>query len=321
MPTETEWRTILDRQLPAPKHYIARCRAITACYARWYLREPWLFKWAGMAAFASAQVGNGLALIEMLEAPHATVRPAVTAAYETNLLKRLADLYNRVLSLALFIPLALHDAATRPLLLDDLALIKQANDAIFDDVGWVHLAYINGGIQELEANMPDDAPLLAAFRQLDEGVLRLCNPTDYQAGMSLIQQGSIALLRHEQATILPPYFERMSDIGRRLASIGALLNLEGVPGSINQPSFSTYFGLFAVVSGSKSVANITDRWEWIERDVLPKWNWLDGAYNNLSPMHYQLTALANESPSLLQQTADLMNSAYLSLGANTAAGY
>lgn len=317
MPTEAEWRTILDRQLPASRDYVARNRAITACYARWYLQEPWLFKWAGMAAFASAQVGNGIALIEMLEAPHAAVRPAGAIVREANVLKLSAELYNRVLSLALFVPLVLHDAATRPLLLDDLELIKQANDAVFYDVGWMHLAYINGGIKELEANMPADAPLLAAFRNLDAGAQRLCDPTDCQTGMSLIQQGLLAMLLHEQTAILPAYMERMSAIGRFLASIGALLNLEGAPGFGNLPSFSNYFGPLAVATGSKSVANTTDRWEWIERDVLPRWQRLDTAYNNLTPMHRQLTALADESPFLLQQTADLMNFAYLSLGFNT----
>ena len=33
---------------------------VTSSYAKMYLRNPALFKWAGMAAFASHEVGNGM---------------------------------------------------------------------------------------------------------------------------------------------------------------------------------------------------------------------------------------------------------------------
>src|SRR5207245_284178 len=41
---------------------LGRNAAITATYAGWYLRNRSLFKWAGMAAFASHQVGVALGI-------------------------------------------------------------------------------------------------------------------------------------------------------------------------------------------------------------------------------------------------------------------
>lgn len=315
MPTRAEWHAILERQLPPQSSYIARSRAITALYARWYLQEPWLFKWAGLAAFASAQVGGSLALVELLEAPHGAVRVIAPAEPQLSLLELSLETYGRALNLVQLIPLALHDAATRALLLDDLELFKQANDAIFADIGWAHLAYASAGLKALEPNMATSAqaPLLEAFRMLDEGVQRLQTPAGYQAGAELIQQGSVAMLRHEQWHVLPPYMERISPLGQLFASLGAILSFEGGAAMSDQIAFSGYFGLMPVLSRGRSVANTADRWEWIEQSMLPCWARLDAAYSDDCAMHRQLVALANETPTMLQRTAGIMNLVYPAL--------
>jgi hypothetical protein len=306
---------MLERKLPPRTSFVARNRAITALYARWYLQEPWLFQWAGMAAFASDQVGVALALVEMLNSPHGAVAEAALPAQEKNLLDFGLELYGRALGLALLIPLALHDTAARPLLLNDLELVKQGNDEIFADVGWAHLAYVTGGIKAIEANVcAGEQAVLEAFRMLDEGAHRLANPKDYEAGAELIRQGSVTLLRHEQMEVLPPYFERMSDLGRVLASVGAWLDFEGATGLMGQPWFGGHYGTLAIVSGGRSVTNADDRWEWIERDVLPKWARVSAAYGEHCAMHRRLLALADEAPTMLQQAAALMNIVYPALG-------
>ncbi len=316
MPTRDQWHVILERQLPPATSPIARNRAITARYARWYLQEPWLFKWAGMAAFASAQVGIGLALMEMIDAPHDALRPAhATLHQEPGLLELLRDVYGRGLDIALFVPISAHDTATHQLR-QDLELIRQANEAIFRDTGWAHLAYIRGGLAAVEACLTDaeDAQLRDAFRLLDEGVQKLCHPSTYDAGRILIDQGAVTMLRHEQMTILPPYMERMSDLGRRLASLGSWLAFEGAVGMLEQPSFSAYFGPLAVLLGTRSITNTADRWQWIEHDVLPKWAQLNGAYGEGCPLQHQLLAMADEQTNLLQQTASVMHTGYAALG-------
>jgi len=55
-----EWRTRAEQGLPPESNSLDRNRAITARYAGLYLDRPIEFKWAGMAAFASHQVGLAL---------------------------------------------------------------------------------------------------------------------------------------------------------------------------------------------------------------------------------------------------------------------
>jgi hypothetical protein len=316
MPTREEWQAQLERQLPPKTSFVARNRAITALYARWYLQEPWLFQWAGMASFASDQVGVALALVELLNSPHRVVAEVPTPAQTQNLLDLGVEIYGRTLSLALLLPLALHDTTTRPLLLNDLELIKQGNDAIFADIGWAHLAYATEGFKAIEANArePELAGIVEGFRLMDEGAHRMSDPADYQAGAELIRQGSVRLLRHEQMDILPPFFEQMSDLGHIFASVGAWLDFEGVVGLAGQPWFGGHVGTLAVVSGQRSVTNPTHRWEWIERDVLPKWARVTSTYHEQSALHRRLLGLAAEAPTMLQQAAALLNFIYPALG-------
>lgn len=319
MPTRDEWHAMLEQRLPPRTTYVARNRAITALYARWYLQEPWLFQWAGMASFASDQVGVALVLVEMLNSPHGALAEQISSAQAKGLLELGFELYGRVLGMALSIPMALHDAATHQLLLDDLELIKQGNDAIFNDIGWAHLAYSTGGLKAVAANVreSEQGDLLDGFRMLDEGAHQLSGASgeaDYRAGAELIRKGSVAMLRHEQMNVLPTYFDQMSDLGKIFASVGAWLDFEGATGLNGQPWFGGHYGALAIVSGSRSVTNPVDRWEWIERDVLPKWARVSAAYGERCAMHRRLVALANQAPTMLQQAAGLMNIVYPALG-------
>jgi len=54
------WLSLAEAQLPSKDRVLERNEAITGTYARLYLRQRERFKWAGMAAFASFQVGLAL---------------------------------------------------------------------------------------------------------------------------------------------------------------------------------------------------------------------------------------------------------------------
>ncbi|MDW8406105.1 DUF2515 family protein [Chloroflexus sp.] len=291
MPTKAGWCDLINRHLPPAEQMVARNRAITAAYAGWYLRQPWLFRWAGLAAFASAQVGIGIALAEQLLAPQRMIEQGAVQPANGTILAMLGDLVGQGVSLALIAPTLLHAAATGQLLAD-LLIIKQANDAIFSDTGWAHLAYIHGGLAELERCVASaDHAILAAFRMLDEGARQLCEPDTFAQGWELVNQATIALLRHEQMTILPPYMAQLSDIGRLIATLGTWMDFTG-NGPAGGPSFSNFFGLPAVLSGARSIANTTDRWTWIERDLLPAWFAQSAAYREGSPLDRRLRTLA-----------------------------
>jgi hypothetical protein len=313
MPTREAWQELLEQRLPPLTAYVARNRAITGFYARWYLQEPWLFKWSGMAAFASDQVGLALAIAEVLQAPHDLLVPDAPTAPDRNLLEVGRDLYGQLLGLALFIPVTLHESLSRQLLLNDLDLLKQGNDAIFADIGWAHAAYAQGGLKEIEANVRDSEreSLLAGFRLIDEGAHRLSQNPDDKEAAALIAQGNVALLRHEQLNTLPSYFGRMSDFGCGLASIGAWMDFDGSPSSA--PWFGGHAGPLPLLTGGKSVTRPDDRWEWIERDVLPKWGQADRSYREGGPMHRRLVALATLSPSIVSQAATMFRPIYRTL--------
>lgn len=306
MPTREQWQAAIEQQLPPRSHYLARNRAITACYATWYLEEPWLFKWAGLAAFASEQVGVSLALFELIQAPNSLLS---AASAEQNPVK---SLYAQFLNLTLALPLALHDAVTRQLLLNDLELIKQANDAIFADIGWAHLAYARGGLHAVEPHfhLPEHAELRDAFQMLDEAVHLLSDPASYTAGHALMRQSAVAMIHHEQMSVLPPFLAQMSDQGRMMASFGARLDFEGSPDLATHSWFSGYFSPMDLVGRQRSMANSSDRWEWIEHDLLPKWDRVDAAYHEQSALHRRLQALATQEATPLQQLVTMVNQIY-----------
>ena len=57
MKTIADWKANLEARLPDYEMVLIRNKTISANYAALYQRAPKLYKWAGMAAFASYQVG------------------------------------------------------------------------------------------------------------------------------------------------------------------------------------------------------------------------------------------------------------------------
>ena len=116
--------------------------------ARWYAWIykflPAYFKWAGMAAFASHHVRLALVPLRLdtdrtgyVDIPHSLARQ-------------------------------------KALLMEDVNTIRETNNAIFDDIFWVHLAYgtADDGIERLRALLraePHYAPVLAGFEAIDQG--------------------------------------------------------------------------------------------------------------------------------------------------------
>ena len=55
-----KWRNEIDQKLPPKDAVLERNTAITSEYARMYTLNPKIYKWAGMAAFASFHIGEQL---------------------------------------------------------------------------------------------------------------------------------------------------------------------------------------------------------------------------------------------------------------------
>jgi hypothetical protein len=256
------WKAVTDRLLDERCCVFHRNAAISTHYARIYEREPTLYKWAAMAAIASHHVR--LALLPF------RIHTDRTGYVD--------------------IPTSLRHG--RRLLAADVDTIRSTNNAIFDDIFWVHVAYATAdhGIEQLRSLLrtePHYAPVLAGFEALDEARRVLDQETASQRARQvaneLIWTGNVALLLHEQRAIVQPNFDRLSSSFGRILSIGSATTFE-VRGVHQELAHFTSFYLYSLSRGfpnavrARSFPRITrfdDRWRWLEMSVVPRFRLFD----------------------------------------------
>jgi hypothetical protein len=260
------WKALADGLLTNQSCVFHRNLEISSCYAWMYKLLPECFKWAGMAAFASYHVR--LALL-----------PFRLDADRTGYVD---------------IPQSLERHRPHPggLLAEDVDTVRITNNAIFDDIFWVHLAYrcAPDGIERLRALLGADrryAVLLAGFEAIDRGrrVLedRTASEDARRAAEDLIWEGNVQLLEHEQRAVVQPNFDRLSSAYAGLFSLGSTLNFE-VRGLRREVSYFTSFYLYAVTRGMPQVVRartwpritrFDDRWPWIVTSIVPRFRKFD----------------------------------------------
>ncbi len=295
-----EWIDRLESGLPPKERIVERNTAITAQYAAWYLQKPQLFKWAGMAAFASRQVGIALAFSEMMHTPDPVIlqdeRPNEGFSFDPGKLFRSA--LNNLFS----VPSSMHSVAAQQLFLADLDEIRLGNNTIFADIAWAHAAYLESGIGEIVKNCDgeEDEYLLTGFRMIDDGARLLEKAGNEEEARRLIWNGNVLLLRQEQLNTLQPVFDAISQQGRIVVSFGSELDFSGAVENV-KASFSAFSGYFETLTGIKSVTDREQRWQWIENDVLPLWDRVDGTYTEGSGLKRQLEAFAAGESTMMHQ--------------------
>jgi len=283
------WNAILEEELPGEYHAVARNLAVTSRYASWYLEKPELFKWAGMAAFASRQVGLALVLFELLHTP--SLKPEAGHGESG-----ISGFFDAMLQVPATVASSLHAAAAERLLLADLDVIRKGNNSIYRDIAWAHAAYLYGGIPALESGCAeaDREFMLAGFRMIDEGRRLLESEAGSGEAGSLIREGNILLLRHEQYHTLQPLFDTVSSAGRVAVSFGSELDFSC--GEWNEAgrkaSFAGFSGYFETLGGKRSITSAPDRWTWIESEVLPAWEAADSSFSEGSALHRQMLSMA-----------------------------
>jgi hypothetical protein len=279
MRTREEWLQLVESGMPPEERYSERNRAITAKYAGWYLEHPETFKWAGMASFASRQVGVAIVMAEMLVAPERVGSENPLAG--------------------------LHRFAAQQFMLQDLDAMRRGNNNIFRDIAWAHAAYIEGGLAEIERCCIDTECdlLLEGFRMIDRGMELLRSHADAEAVSRIVWEGNISLLRHEQTSVLQPIFDSLSPGGRIVASFGSELDFScDLPSDPKyQASFSSHYGYLETLAGMKSIADPVHRWQWVEKRVVPAWMASDRAIRGGTASMGQLLAMASGELGLLHQ--------------------
>ena len=235
---------------------------ISSCYAWIHRRQPACFKWAAMAAIASHHI-------------RLVLFPLRLDTDRTGFVD---------------IP---HSLGRRKLLLtEDVDTIRATNNAIFNDIFWVHLAYVTAddGIERLRALLQAErhyAPVLAGFEAIDQGrrVLAdaMASAAARQAACDLIWQGNVELLRHEQRAVVQPNFDRLSCAFARLISIGSATSFE-VRGVRREVASFTSFYLYSLSRGIPHalrapawprITRFDDRWRWLVTSVVPRFRRID----------------------------------------------
>ena len=202
--TIARWQALADSLLTDQACVFHRNVEISSRYAWIYKALPSCLKWAGMAAIASHHVR--LALFPLRLDTDRTGHVDIP-----------------------------HSLGRRRLLLADVDTIRATNNAIFNDIFWVHLAYVTAedGIQRLRTllnRQPEYAPVLAGFEVIDRGRRVLedvsASAQERRRADDLIWVGNVQLLEHEQRALVQPHFDHLSCAFARLVSLGAATNFE-----------------------------------------------------------------------------------------------
>jgi len=205
----------------SPKNQ-AIMKRIYGYYTDVFVANPELL-WAGMAKLAGNSVWNGLEMGDSFK-PLSQLAPGGG-------------------------PTKLIDAMQQELVKMNLEIIM--------DLGWVHEAYVTGGMDEIERLRSGKLlgrDVYSAFKDIHGGKL--------EGDQDRINNGNAALLEREQSIILRRGYREL-----------ALLQDKGLDQGMAENSISPIPGgkdFLDVVPGG-DLTTFDDRWRWIETDMLPKW--------------------------------------------------
>jgi hypothetical protein len=256
------WKAVSDDLLSNQCCAFHRNVEISSRYAWIYKLQPACFKWAAMAAIASHHVRLVLFPLR-LDTDH--------TGYVD-------------------IP---HNLRRQKLLMtEDVNTIRETNNGIFNDIFWVHLAYVTAGdgIERLRALLQADshyAPILAGFEAIDQGRCVLEDGTASaearRTADELIWEGNVQLLEHEQRALVQPNFDRLSCAFARLVSIGSATSFE-VRGVRQEIAYFTSFYMYSLTRGIPHalraqawprITRFDDRWNWLVKSVVPRFRRFD----------------------------------------------
>lgn len=236
--------------LPPEEQVIKRNRTITTYYAQLYQQEPQLYKWAGMAAFASFHVGEKMKLWNW--------KKAGIKSFSATCNKK-----NRTLE-------------------DDFQVIRIINNKIFSEIGWVHLAFCQMDFLSFQTLLLEKGRhqiVIGAFDKLNTARERAKIEGYSGAVNEMVWAANTEILWHEQSEVVQPLFDKLSGFFS-----GAMTFFASFDYKINhqQTSWKNHsrFILFMLFNGFgivkknwfiPEVTNLEHRWYWIFNDLLKRW--------------------------------------------------
>lgn len=236
--------------LPSEEQVIKRNRTITAHYAQLYQKQPQLYKWAGMAAFASFHIGEKLQLWNWQRSGISTLPVEVQRK-------------NRSLE-------------------DDFQVIRIINNKIFLEIGWVHLAFCQMDFPAFYLLLLEKKKhelILHAFEKLNDARTQLKREGYSTTIKELIWEANTEILWHEQSEVVQPLFDKLTSSFSGAMTFFASFDYNINHRPTNWKNHSSFI-LFMLFSGASlwtkkwllpEVTNLQHRWHWIHNDLLKKW--------------------------------------------------
>ena len=236
--------------LPQEADVIGRNIQITKHYAILYQLNPKLHKWCGMAAFASFHVGNRMQRINWDEA-------GIRSFSEScNKIKRSLE--------------------------DNFQIIRIINNQIFQELGWMHLAFHHMNYDDFNKLLVEKEKhqlIIRAFDKLNQvRELLVASPNDPSID-ELIWKANEQILWHEQVMVVQPYFDQLSTFFSGAMSFFASFDYK-VNHSKTRRAYQSRFIFFMLMKGIRNfqltyflpdITNLDHRWDWISNDILKKW--------------------------------------------------
>lgn len=242
--------TLYRFNLPAESDVIKRNGTITTYYAQLYKSEPVLYKWAGLAAFASFHIGEKLKMWN----------------WESQEIKSFSETCTK----------------KNKSIEDDFQIIRILNNKIFLEIGSGLLAFSQLDFKtfknQLVAKQKDEI-ILNAFEKLNQARTKLDDKASKDKVDKLIWEANVEILWHEQSKVVQPLFDKLSFVFSGTMSFIASFDYQVNHKKTNWKLSSRFF-LFMIWKGFQillknralpDVTNLDQRWFWISSDILKKW--------------------------------------------------
>jgi len=254
--------------LPPEENVIRRNRTITTYYAKLYRSDPKLYKWAGMAAFASFHIGEKLKLWNW--------EKKGIKSFSNTCQKK-----NRSIE-------------------DDIQIIRILNNRIFLEIGTLHLAFSQLDYQVFKKQLiqlKKHKIIIEAFNKLHIAKTE----TNFQVSEKYIWDANIKILYHEQSFVVQPMFNKLTTTFASAMSFVASFDYNVNHKKTNW-KFSSRFILFMLTKGFSvtkkygyipAVTNFKQRWFWITEDLLNKWQDIEKNTSSVNKEIDYLSSLEN----------------------------
>ncbi len=258
--------------LPPERNVIRRNRTITTYYAQLYKNDPILYKWAGMAAFASFHIGEKLKIWDWSNTR--------IKSFSETCQKR-----NRSLE-------------------DDFQIIRIINNKIFSEIGFIHLAFSQLDYETFKSYLITTKKhniIIEAFSILNKARNNIERGEYTRNIEKQIWNANTEILWHEQYMVVQPLFNKLSITFSSVMSFIASFDYNINHNKTNWKLASRFlffmvFRGFSIIKNHNFIPNVTNfeqRWYWISEDLIKKWRIAENEKNIILEEINYLSKLEN----------------------------